>query len=245
MAKDPVERPTGTALDMSKVSFSWRGRAPFHITVDQLTVEAGARFALLGQSGSGKSTLLSLISGIIAPNAGSIHVDGTEISALGRSARDRFRAEHIGVIFQQFNLLPFATPLDNILLPLRFAKARRARLGDPRGRALDLTDALGLSRALVQQARASELSVGQQQRVAVARALLGAPALILADEPTSALDADTQDRFLDLLFEQVRNAQSALIMVTHDQRLTDRFDRVVRLGELVHTTRGTPDGAAA
>ncbi|MDH3666254.1 MAG: ABC transporter ATP-binding protein [Paracoccaceae bacterium] len=222
---------------MRDVAFSWRGRTPFRIDVAGLTVDSGERIALLGESGSGKSTLLSLISGIMAPDHGSIRVAGTEISALRRSARDRFRAEQIGVIFQQFNLLPFATPMDNLLLPLRFAKARRARLDDPREEALKLTDALGLPNALVLRARASELSVGQQQRVAVARALLGAPALILADEPTSSLDAGTQDRFLDLLFEQANAANATLIMVTHDERLTGQFDRALRLGDVATISR--------
>ena len=153
------------------------------------------------------------------------------------AARDRFRAESIGIVFQQFNLLPYASPIDNILLPLRFAPARRARAGDARAAALDLTDALGLSRDIILSSTADRLSVGQQQRVAVARALIGAPSLIVADEPTSALDAGAQASFLDLLFAQCAAAGSTLLMVSHDERLAPRFDRSVRMEDIAVLTR--------
>ncbi len=191
---------------------------------------------MLGESGSGKSTLLSLICGTVSAETGVISVAGTDLSGLRGGARDRFRAEHIGMIFQQFNLLPFGTVLENILLPLRFAPSRRARTGNERSEATDLCNALGLPPDLL-TAKASTLSVGQQQRVAVARAIIGDPPIIIADEPTSALDAGSQAAFLDLLFEQVRAHRATLLMVSHDPRLGDRFDRVVRMDEIARAER--------
>ncbi|WP_226778909.1 ABC transporter ATP-binding protein, partial [Oceaniglobus trochenteri] len=189
-----------------------------------------------GASGSGKSTLLSLVCGIVAADRGRVSVDGTDLGARRAGARDRFRAERIGVIFQQFNLLPYARVADNILLPLRFAPDRRARAGDAASEAARLCTALGLPGDVLAM-QAGRLSVGQQQRVAVARALIGAPPLIVADEPTSALDAATQDTFLGLLFDQAGEVGSSLLMVSHDERLGARFDRVVRLEDIVTNER--------
>ena len=207
--------------------------------IDAFALEKGERALLLGASGSGKSTLLSLICGISAPQSGAVEVDGETISALSRRRRDRFRAERIGIVFQQFNLLPYASPLDNILLPLRFAPSRRARVGDGRKEALRLAAALGLTADIVEGGKAGALSVGQQQRVAVARALIGAPPLVVADEPTSALDADAQAAFLELLFAQTDAANATLLMVSHDDRLAARFDRVVAVSDIARTARGT------
>ncbi|SFB77069.1 ABC transporter ATP-binding protein [Tropicimonas isoalkanivorans] len=219
---------------MTEVRFRWPGRASFAIDVPAFRLEQGESVLLLGESGSGKSTLLSLTCGIVAAQAGRIMVAGTDIASLRTGARDRFRAEQIGVIFQQFNLLPYARVLDNILLPLRFAPVRRARAGDGHAEAEKLCESLGLP-ARVLSSAAGRLSVGQQQRVAVARALIGRPPLIVADEPTSALDAATQDSFLHLLFAQVREAGSSLLMVSHDERLGSRFDRVIHLESVVNT----------
>lgn len=146
------------------------------------------------------------------------------------------RAELVGVIFQQFNLLPYASVADNICLPLRFAPKRRARAGDTAAEVPRLCAALGLPDGIIGE-RAGRLSVGQQQRVAVARALIGEPPLIVADEPTSALDAQTQAGFLDLLFTQVAQSGSALLMVSHDPRLGNRFDRVIEMNNIVTTIR--------
>jgi len=202
-----------------------------------LTVASGEKLFLLGESGSGKSTLLSLICGIAQPQRGTVHVNGVELSGLSGAKRDRFRANHIGVIFQMFNLLPYASPLENILLTLAFAPERRKALKDPKAEALRLTGALGLDEDLVCNARASELSIGQQQRVAAARALIGSPRLIIADEPTSALDAATQSAFIDLLMQQVEAANATLLMVSHDARLATQFDRVLDLSDIATTDR--------
>ncbi|WP_375228165.1 ABC transporter ATP-binding protein [Roseobacter sp. S98] len=227
---------TDPVLTLSGVVFGWPGRAGFSLSVPAFSLSAGEKVLLLGESGSGKSTLLSLICGTVQPEQGSVRIADTDISALSGGARDRFRAEQIGVIFQQFNLLPFGTVADNILLPLRFAPERRARAGDARQTAAELCDRLGLPKDVL-QARAGTLSVGQQQRVAVARALIGQPPLIIADEPTSALDADSQAAFLDLLFGQAAAQGSALLMVSHDARLAPRFDRALRIEDIAHTER--------
>lgn len=205
--------------------------------VDDFALPKGGRTLLLGASGSGKSTILSLICGVIAPQAGRVEVAGTDIAQLSRRKRDRFRAEEIGIVFQQFNLLPYASAMDNALLPLRFAPGRRARAGDERAEALRLAAALGLDAALMTKGRARALSVGQQQRVAVIRALIGGPGLIVADEPTSALDAAAQAAFVDTLFTHVAAAGASLLMVSHDERLADRFDQTVRLDDIAQVTR--------
>lgn len=219
---------------MSDVRFAWPGHGAFAFGVTDFVMQAGEKLLLVGPSGSGKSTFLSLLCGIVTPQAGRIEVLGTDIGALSGSARDRFRADHFGIIFQMFNLLPYGTALDNIMLPLAFAASRRQRAGQDggaRATAVALLEGLGLERELGER-RAAHLSVGQQQRVAAARALIGKPELIVADEPTSSLDRDRQAAFLDVLFGQVRDAGTTLIMVSHDESLAPRFDRVLRLDEI-------------
>lgn len=224
------------ALSLTDVRFSWQSRGGFELRCPAFTIAKGETVLLLGESGSGKSTLLSLICGIVAAQQGHISVNGTDLGSLSAGKRDRFRADQIGVIFQQFNLLPYATVADNIALPLRFAPERRKRAGDVMRVIADLCGALGLPDGAPQMT-AGTLSVGQQQRVAVARALIGHPPLIVADEPTSALDAATQEGFLSLLFNQVRSAGSSLLMVSHDARLSQKFDRVIHLTDITSTQR--------
>lgn len=229
-ASDPV-------LSLRDVRFRWPGRVGFDLSVSNLDIGAGEKLLLLGESGSGKSTLLSLICGTMLADSGTVKVAGTDLAGLSGGQRDRFRAENIGVIFQQFNLLPFGTVRDNVLLPLRFAPNRRKRVRDPMDETLRLCRSLGLPEQLL-SAKAASLSVGQQQRVAVARALIGAPPIILADEPTSALDANSQSSFLDLMFGQVNANGAAVVMVSHDPRLADRFDRVIDMNTIAETQRG-------
>jgi len=224
------------ALALDDVAFAWPGRGGFSLSCPAFQMAPGERVLLIGASGSGKSTLLSLICGIVPATRGRVSVGGTDLGTLSAGGRDRFRAEQIGVIFQQFNLLPYAKVIDNILLPLRFAPHRRARAGGAVTEAARLCAGLGLPDEVLSR-QAGRLSVGQQQRVAVARALIGAPPLIVADEPTSALDAETQDSFLRLLFDRTDEVQSALLMVSHDERLASRFDRVIRLADIVSTER--------
>jgi putative ABC transport system ATP-binding protein len=216
---------------MAQVRFAWPGRDAFAFKVEDFAMRAGERVLLVGPSGSGKSTFLSLLCGIVSPLAGRIEVLGTDIGSLSGPARDRFRVEHFGIIFQMFNLLPYGTVLDNVVLPLAFAASRRKRAGDARAAAGTLLQRLGLGPEFADRP-AAKLSVGQQQRVAAARALIGSPELIVADEPTSALDRNRQTAFLDVLFTQVRDAGATLIMVSHDETLAPLFDRVVPLGEI-------------
>ena len=201
-----------------------------------MALAQGETVLLLGESGSGKSTLLSLICGTIVAQSGDVCVAGIDISSLSSGKRDRFRAEQIGLIFQQFNLLPFASVQDNILLPLRFAPDRAKRVASHAKEAERLCRDLGLGRD-VMGARAGMLSVGQQQRVAAARALIGTPPLIVADEPTSSLDAATQVAFLDVLFEQSRSHSTTVLMVSHDALLANQFDRVTHMADIALTTR--------
>ena len=222
------------------VRFEWPGRKPFSLAIDHFSLEGGTCTLLIGPSGSGKSTLLALLAGIAKPSAGRIEVLGTDIAGLTSSARDAFRAEHIGVIFQMFNLLPYGSVVANVLLPLSFAAKRRARAGavrTPEEEASRLLGRLGIEEDIARGKSASELSVGQQQRVAAARALIGSPEVIIADEPTSALDHDTRAQFLSLLFAEVRACRSTLLMVSHDRELASHFDRVIPLSEIISPMR--------
>lgn len=208
-----------------------------------LEVAAGEFFVLLGPSGSGKSTLLGLIAGVMTAERGSVRVRDTELSSL--AGRDRFRVDHIGFIFQQFNLVPYLSMVQNVLLPCRFSAQRAKRAaethGSPLEASLHLLDSMGLG-ATLRKRRATELSVGQQQRVAAARALIGAPGLIIADEPTSSLDAGARQAFLQLLREQCDRFASTLLFVSHDRQLAASFDREVDLPAI---NRAMPEGAAA
>lgn len=196
---------------------------------------------LTGASGSGKSTLLSLICGVVSAQAGRVEVLGHDLAGMTGAARDRLRAAHFGIVFQMFNLLPYLSAVDNVLLPLSFAPGRRQRASPADVTARAILARLGV--AEIADEAAGNLSVGQQQRVAAARALIGSPEIVVADEPTSALDRDSQDAFLDLLFDEVGRAGAALLMVSHDRGLRSRFDRVVPLAEIAATSRGRPAAA--
>jgi putative ABC transport system ATP-binding protein len=240
MQRPLPETRTPDVVSMSGVRFRWRGPRAFSLAIESFALRAKERVLLVGPSGAGKSTFLSLLCGIVTPSQGRLEVLGTDTSKLSGSARDHFRAEHFGIIFQMFNLLPYGSVLDNVLLPLSFAAKRReraARNGSAENEALRLLDSLGLDAAELGGLSAASLSVGQQQRVAAARALIGSPELIVADEPTSALDRNRQQAFLDLLFADLDAAGSALIMVSHEEELGQRFDRVVRLDEIATAER--------
>lgn len=229
---------TDVILSLDDVRYHWPGQKTFGLHVPSLSLAPAETVLLLGESGSGKSTLLSLICGTVIAQSGVVSVAGNNIASLSTGKRDQFRAETIGIIFQQFNLLPFASVKDNILLPLLFAPMRRKRVTGLASEAERLCYALGLPED-VMTTRASALSVGQQQRVAVARALIGTPQLIIADEPTSSLDTDTRATFLELLFAQSREHDTTLLMVSHDAQLSDQFDRVIQMADIVQTERGS------
>lgn len=223
-------------VEVSDVRFSWRKNSAFVLDIPRFAIAAGEKVLLIGPSGSGKSTFLSLLAGILEAQSGRIVIRGTEVSRLPAAARDRFRAAELGIIFQMFNLLPYLSCLDNVLLALAFAPDRRERAasgGSPEAEARRLLSRLGIDPAAYAGKPAAELSVGQQQRVAAARALIGRPGLVIADEPTSSLDRDAQAAFLALLVEEVAAAGAALLMVSHDESLAGRFDRVVQLREIM------------
>jgi putative ABC transport system ATP-binding protein len=219
-------------IDIENLAFAWKS-GPQVLNVPEFRLEAGERVFLRGPSGSGKSTLLGLIAGVLAPQQGSVRVLGEDMTALSASRRDRLRADHVGVIFQMFNLVPYLSVTGNVLLPLRFSPARRKAAGsDAEGEARRLLTRLGLDDERLLARRVSDLSVGQQQRVAAARALIGAPDLIIADEPTSALDADARDRFIGLLSEEVTRSGASLLFVSHDASLAPLFTRAVDLAAI-------------
>lgn len=202
------------------------------LDVPRLWIEQGSSVLLRGISGGGKSTLLGLLAGVLLPGKGSVEVAGQALQAMRGAARDRFRADHLGVIFQQFNLLPFLSVRDNIALGLRFSRLRSARIsGSVDAEIVRLLRALQLDPALMQR-RAGTLSVGQQQRVAAARALIGRPALLLADEPTSALDRDAATAFLQLMSAQCQAAGTTVLVVSHDDSLQPLFDRTIALSQI-------------
>lgn len=218
-------------LGFDAVRYRWpRGDAPA-LTFPSWTLGHGQRIFVRGPSGSGKSTLLSLAAGVLLPDEGRVWLQGKEWRELGAAARDARRCDHIGYVFQQFNLLPYLDVMDNVLLPCRFSarRAQRAALGgSARASARALLEALELDASLHHRP-AALLSVGQQQRVAAARALIGSPELVIADEPTSALDEALRDRFMDLLLRACEEQGSALVFVSHDARLATRFERAVTL----------------
>ncbi len=220
------------AVRFREVRFAWPGAPRPCLDVPELTIAQGELVFLHGPSGSGKSSLLSLIGGVVEPQQGRVDVLGTWLAALSARRRDQFRAANIGFIFQLFNLVPYLSALDNIVLPCRFSPERAARLNaSMQDEAMRLATRLDLNAELLQRS-AADLSVGQQQRVAAARALIGQPAVVIADEPTSALDADRQEAFLNLLLEECASVGATLLFVSHDHRLGKRFDRVLGLAEI-------------
>ncbi|MDX1706436.1 ABC transporter ATP-binding protein [Pseudidiomarina sp.] len=234
----------GSCITLNHLSFSWPGAQTPLLQIPKLAIDKGERVLLRGPSGSGKSTLLSLIAGIHPPSPGQLDVMGHDLGKLGQSARDRLRANEIGYIFQQFNLLPYLSALDNVMLSCQFAPARRRRLQQQHtnreAAAGQLLDHLGLTRAQHQQP-AHQLSVGQQQRVAAARALLGSPALIIADEPTSALDEAHRDEFVKLLFAECQQQNTTLLFVSHDATLDRHFPRTIELTRLNQAVEANDD----
>lgn len=218
-------------VSLDRVRFRWPGQRSNTIDIEELHLEAGEHLFVRGSSGSGKTTLLNLLAGVHTPSEGEIRLLGTNLADLSASKRDQFRADHIGVVFQQFNLLPYLTTLENVTLACSFSARKRNRATkdvDVLSNARRLLDALNLDEEL-HGAPVNKLSVGQQQRVAVARALIGSPEILIADEPTSALDADNRDRFLGLLFDVASEQASTLIFVSHDPALADRFARTLEL----------------
>ena len=219
-------------IRLDSVRFYWSKNKDFKIFIPELKISQGEKVLLLGESGSGKTTLLSLISGFLSPISGDIYLNEKNINSLSARNRDQYRSDNIGIIFQQFNLLPYANVIDNIILPLYFSKVRASKIINQKETAVNLCKSLRLPDTVTDM-QANNLSVGQQQRVAVARALIGNPSLVIADEPTSSLDSDAQNIFLDLMFAQIEKNNSSLLMVSHDMSLSSYFDRVIDINEIL------------
>jgi putative ABC transport system ATP-binding protein len=221
-------------IELRDVRYAWPGATTDCLAIDTLS--------------GGKSTLLGLLAGVLLPRSGSVSLLGQRWSELSGARRDAFRADHVGYIFQQFNLLPYLSVLDNVLLPCRFSALRRERAtldaGTPAASAQQLLQRVGLAPALWARP-AAQLSVGQQQRVAAARALIGRPEVLIADEPTSALDADRREGFMALLLEACRASASTLVFVSHDERLAARFDERLSLATVNRAAPADPMDNAA
>ena len=222
-----------SVLRIEQLSYRWPRALCNTLSIDALSLGAGESMFLHGPSGCGKSTLLSAIAGVVEVPKEAMRVADQDIAALRGSVRDQFRVDHIGMVFQVFNLIPWLSALENVLLPCTFSQRRRTRAGDdPARTARLLLDELGLSDPSLTSKQAHELSVGQQQRVAAARALIGKPDLILADEPTSALDEAAKATFVELLARECAEAGTALLFVSHDRGLERHFDRSVDFQDL-------------
>lgn len=226
------------AVEVENVRFAYKPPKDI-LRIRDFRVRAGEKLFIFGPSGSGKTTLLGLLAGVLKADAGRVEVLGRDLTQLSSHQRDAFRGSHIGYIFQMFNLIPYLNVQENITLPCRMSGERAGRI---RGSSLDeaahaTARALGIEPLLEEPV--TELSVGQQQRVAAARSLVGRPEIVIADEPTSALDADHRKRFLQLLFGCCDEAGSTLIFVSHDRSLRPLFDRAASLPEINQTGEAT------
>lgn len=211
-------------LSLESVRFA-HSDGGFQLTVDALTIARGERVACIGPSGSGKTTLAHLMTGILLPDKGSVRLDGQDLSSLPDSDRRALRISRVGMVFQQFALLDHLTGLENILLPYHISAALTLD-GDARARGRELARTMGIDHALSR--RPQRLSQGERQRLAICRALVTEPGLVIADEPTGNLDPQATDATLDLLMVEVTRRQATLLVVTHDRALLSRFDRVLQ-----------------
>lgn len=228
MSYSPMSNNVMPAILLKDVSFYYRQGEPV-LKIDSLEISSGRSVFLHGPSGSGKTTLLSLISGVLVPQGGEVRVLGQDLRKLSASARDTMRGRDIGYIFQSFNLIPYLSVGENIMLScmLHEERGRRIRAATLSEEAHRIADRLGIRSKLNTSVR--QLSMGQQQRVAIARAIIGSPPLVIADEPTSSLDHERRDDFLSLLTEMVAETQSTLLFVSHDLTLVRHFQESLSL----------------
>ena len=237
-----MSRAKAATVEVDGIRFAWKPGQRDVVDIACFRVAAGERVFIEGPSGSGKSTLFSLLGGVVSPRQGTVRVLQTGLSGMPAHRRDRFRADHIGFVFQMFNLVPYLSMLDNVTLPCQFSRLRRERVRSqaesPEAEARRLLDRLGLDLPELHERPVTDLSIGQQQRVAIARALIGAPELIMADEPTSSLDEGTRERFLEVLTAQCDEVGASLLFASHDRRLSDQFDRRVSIIELNQAAAG-------
>lgn len=231
------------ALELENLRFRYR-KGPLVLDIPKLQIDQGSRVFLFGPSGSGKTTLLGVLAGVLAGYQGKVRVLGRDLASMSGSQRDSFRGSHFGYIFQLFNLIPYLSVMENITLPCRLHKERRSHIA---ANSLDeaahqVAQRLGIEELLHRPV--TDLSVGQQQRVAAARALLGRPELIIADEPTSSLDFDHRERFLELLFDCCDTYKATLLFVSHDRSLMPMFSSSLSLPEINNAHPEAGRGAA-
>lgn len=213
-----TDKPKNPAIELKHLQF-WYHSDGWKLEIPALQLQSGQHLFVKGASGSGKTTLLNLLAGVTKPNQGELWINGQPLHRMSASKRDKLRAQQIGVVFQQLNLIPYLSVLDNVLLSGHFSGNAAVA---SESRAQELLTRLGLDKSLWSKA-ASKLSVGQQQRVAIARALLTQPALLIADEPTSALDADNRDAFMKVMLTEADRCNTTVIFVSHDRSLTPYF----------------------
>ncbi len=230
-----------SCFDISNVEFNWKNNQKTFLDIASLRLNRGEKLFIHGPSGCGKSTLLNLITGVLTPTQGEISVLGKQLLSLNQTDRDQFRVDHMGIIFQHFNLIPYLNVFENLTLPCTFSKKRKQMLTLQKRNLFEesqrLLSSLGLNDNDIMTKNVTELSTGQQQRVAAARALIGSPEMIIADEPTSALDQDTKNGFLELLFNEAKNSNSAILFVSHDLGLSKLFDRTISFNEINHSAK--------
>ena len=239
--KSPAVEPAASLVEVRELCFSWSAGLEPLLDIDRLSILPGEKVFIEGPSGSGKSTLLNLLAGVLVPQRGEVNILDKKMTAMSSSDRDRFRADHIGVIFQMFNLIPYLSIAENVTLPCRFSKRKLHRTaergGGPAQEVNRQLSALNLADQQLLRRPVTDLSVGQQQRVAAARALIGAPDIVIADEPTSSLDAGHREAFISLLFQECEQAGTTLVFVSHDGSLAGLFDRSLALGEINRACR--------
>jgi len=221
-------------IELSNMQFSWK--ETLILDIEHLIICANEKVFIQGESGSGKSTLLNLLAGVITPQKGEVIINNTHLNTMKSSQRDSFRANHIGFIFQQFNLIPYLNLIENIILPCKFSLSRKEKALEHskslEEEAIRLLGNLGINASSILKRRVSELSIGQQQRVAIARALIGSPDMIIADEPTSALDSAHKASFVKMLFDECEKENITLVFVSHDESLKSHFGRCIELSSI-------------
>ena len=221
-------------IELNNMQFSWK--ETLILDIENLQIKAKEKVFIQGVSGSGKSTLLNLMAGVITPQKGEVIIKGSHLNAMKSAQRDSFRANHIGFIFQQFNLIPYLNLIENITLPCKFSSSRKEKAlkhsKSLEEEAIRLLCNLGINASSILKRSVNELSIGQQQRVAIARALIGSPDIIIADEPTSALDSEHKTAFVKMLFEECEKENITLVFVSHDESLKSHFQRSITLSSI-------------
>ncbi len=221
------------AIEINDLLFEWKNKKQFSLKIKELKIQNKKKIIIFGRSGSGKSTLLNLISGILSPSSGTLCVKNIEINQLSQKKKDQFRANNIGVIFQQFNILDYLSPLQNILLPCFFTQFKKYDKEYFYNRTFNLAEKLNIKKNILYQNNSKNLSVGQKQRIAILRAIINKPFLILADEATSALDENNKNDFINLLMNLCNEEKVTLVMASHDTSLKKNFDISINLEKIL------------